>query len=188
MLKKDLRVLFKNKREALTPTEITQYSIAVQQQLFILLDQLEFSNINCFLSSSVKKEIQTDGIIQELLNSNKKLTVPVSNYTDFSITPSLFTNESGLKLDQFHIPTPIDLAPVSAAEIDVIICPLLCFDERGYRTGYGKGMYDRFIAQCRENVITIGLSLFDPVEQIQDIDDFDRRLDYVVGVEKIWEF
>jgi len=58
--------------------------------------------------------------------------------------------------------------------------PLLCFDEKGFRCGYGKGMYDRFLSKCNENVITIGLSFFETEKRIDDIDQFDVPLNYVV--------
>lgn len=188
MLKKYLRKLFKSKRAQLSEVEIEKRSIAITKQLIQLLNTMEYQSINCFLSSDDKKEIQTKSIVNELLKNNKTVSVPVSNYTDFSIVPCQINSISNFKPDEFGIPKPTVIEVVEPFSIDIILCPLLCFDQLGYRTGYGKGMYDRFIAKCRPDVITIGLSFFDPIDEIKDVDEFDRRLDYVVGVGKVWEF
>jgi 5-formyltetrahydrofolate cyclo-ligase len=66
--------------------------------------------------------------------------------------------------------------------------PLLAFDKAGHRVGYGKGMYDRFLQQCRPDTHTIGLSLFEPVNMITDIDPRDVPLHTVVTPDTIYHF
>ena len=78
--------------------------------------------------------------------------------------------------------------PVSEDQIDVVIVPLLVFDEKGNRVGYGKGFYDRFLSRCREDVIKIGLSFFDAEKRIDDTDEFDIPLTYCITPGKIYEF
>ena len=58
----------------------------------------------------------------------------------------------------------------------MVLVPLLAFDKLGHRVGYGKGYYDRFLAKCPPNCLRIGLSLFDPVERIDDVVPTDIRL------------
>lgn len=41
---------------------------------------------------------------------------------------------------------------------------------------------------CREDCLKIGLSFFEPVDEIEDIHEFDVKLDYCITPEKIWEF
>lgn len=65
---------------------------------------------------------------------------------------------------------------------DVMLVPLLAFDRRGYRLGYGGGFYDRTLAVLRETmaVITIGLA-YDELE-VDGVPhcDYDERLDWVL--------
>lgn len=72
--------------------------------------------------------------------------------------------------------------------LDAVLVPLIAFDARGFRVGYGKGFYDRFLKTCRADCLKIGLSLFPPVEKIADTADFDVKLDACATPEKIWRF
>jgi 5-formyltetrahydrofolate cyclo-ligase len=65
---------------------------------------------------------------------------------------------------------------------------LLAFDTRGYRVGYGKGYYDRFLTECRPDVIKVGLSFFEPEKQIDDINRFDIPLNYCVTPQQVFQF
>ena len=66
--------------------------------------------------------------------------------------------------------------------------PLLCCDRRGFRVGYGKGFYDKFLSRCRPDCLKIGLSFFEPTEIIADINDYDVKLDYCVTPENRYKF
>ena len=69
-----------------------------------------------------------------------------------------------------------------------MIVPLLCFDARGHRVGYGKGYYDRFLQKCRPDCIKAGLSFFPPVKKIDDIHVADVQLDLVVTPNETFYF
>jgi 5-formyltetrahydrofolate cyclo-ligase len=70
----------------------------------------------------------------------------------------------------------------------MILLPLLAFDEKGYRVGYGKGFYDRYLSRCRLDILKVGLSMEAPMAEIGDTDAYDMRMDYCVTPEKVWEF
>ncbi|HTG57240.1 MAG TPA: 5-formyltetrahydrofolate cyclo-ligase, partial [Niabella sp.] len=72
--------------------------------------------------------------------------------------------------------------------IDLVILPLLCFDKLGYRVGYGKGFYDKFLEQVSDEVIKVGLSYYEPIDKIQDLNEFDVPLDYCITPERMYEF
>ncbi len=82
----------------------------------------------------------------------------------------LWKTNTVLVKNKFGIPEPDHGDVISPENIDLVFVPLLAFDRHGQLVGYGKGMYDRFLKQCRPDVRTIGLSLFEPVLQIEDAD------------------
>ena len=77
---------------------------------------------------------------------------------------------------------------------NVIICPLLCFDERTcHRLGYGGAFYDRYLLNQKETpALTIGIATeylkFEPNEEIKQFpyDNLDYPLDYIVTENAIY--
>ena len=63
-----------------------------------------------------------------------------------------------------------------------MIVPLLAFDARGYRLGYGGGFYDRTLAglRARGPVLAVGFAF--AAQEVDEVptDEFDQRLDAVV--------
>jgi 5-formyltetrahydrofolate cyclo-ligase len=68
------------------------------------------------------------------------------------------------------------------------LVPLIAFDKKGFRVGYGKGFYDRFITRCHPGVITVGLSFFEPVDAIDDLTEFDVPMKYCVTPNNLYTF
>ena len=93
-----------------------------------------------------------------------------------------------IKKNQYNIPEPIDGIEVPSNKIDVVFVPLLAFDKKGHRVGYGKGFYDKFLSECKPDVIKIGLSFFEPEELITDVFEGDVKLDYCVTSNEVYFF
>ena len=100
----------------------------------------------------------------------------------------LVDDDSLFEKNQYGMDEPVNGADVSPHEIDMVIVPLLGFDENGFRVGYGNGYYDRFLPHCRKDCIKIGFSYFEPVPAIEDANPLDVQLDYCVTHEKFYTF
>jgi 5-formyltetrahydrofolate cyclo-ligase len=85
-------------------------------------------------------------------------------------------------------PDPVTSIEIKPSEIDLILIPLLAFDRQGYRVGYGGGYYDRFLANCREDALKVGLSFFPPIDRIADSNTYDIPLDFCITPDNIWEW
>ena len=84
-----------------------------------------------------------------------------------------------LKEGRFRIPEPVKAPSLTPA---VLLVPLLAFDARGYRLGYGRGDYDRTLSLLRGcgDVIAIGLA-FD-AQEVAEVpsDKHDEKLDWML--------
>ncbi len=65
---------------------------------------------------------------------------------------------------------------------DIVLVPLLAFDARGYRLGYGGGFYDRTLRALRsvKSVLAVGLALDELEVDVVPHLDYDERLDWVL--------
>jgi 5-formyltetrahydrofolate cyclo-ligase len=86
------------------------------------------------------------------------------------------------------ITEPKEIVPIDSLDIDLVLVPMLVCDLVGYRVGYGKGYYDRFLSTCREDVVRLGLSYFEPIERIQDTHRFDVPLTHCLTPTEFYEF
>ena len=62
-------------------------------------------------------------------------------------------------------------------KIDLIIVPAVCYNKKGYRVGYGKGYYDRFLRN--QNAQTVGLCYESCITDIDFQDEYDIKVDYI---------
>lgn len=189
MKKRELRQLYKEKRMHLHEGERAR----LQDLIMIRFQKLPLPFIHylhTYVPMEVTKEVDTNPIIDFLQFSNPGLqvVVPKVDFENHSMDNYILEERTILRENDAHILEPQAGEKVGSREIDLIIVPLLAFDKRGYRVGYGKGFYDRFLAGCREDVIKVGLSFFDAVDLIEDTDEFDIPLTYCVTPYMVYEF
>ena len=58
------------------------------------------------------------------------------------------------------------------------LVPALCYDKKGFRLGYGKGYYDRFLEKF--TITTVGLCYNELIKDTLPVDKFDKSVDYIV--------
>ena len=83
------------------------------------------------------------------------------------------TDDQAFVKNKWGIAEPADAAGESPLKLEMIFVPLIAFDKKGQRVGFGKGYYDRFLAKCSKNVASIGFSFFEPLAEISGIHPFD---------------
>jgi 5-formyltetrahydrofolate cyclo-ligase len=123
-------------------------------------------------------------------NPYLRLVYPVMVEVDGKdeLLPMMVDDETVFETHAFGVDEPVDGEDIYPSEIEMVIVPLLAFDKRGYRVGYGRGFYDRFLARCGPSCIKLGFSYFDAVEKIEDAGPHDVVLDYCITHEKVYEF
>lgn len=189
MRKEELRKLYKNKREKLSDDQIDQYSIDIANQILQLDKLWDYQNYHIFLSIDRQKEVNTEFILSVLQGRDKNVLLSKSNFKQGTLTHYLLTDSTVLKINAYGIPEPENGIQIQTDQVEVIFIPLLAYDYKGNRIGYGKGFYDRFLAECNPNTLKIGLSFYPPEEQIiSDLDPHDIPLDYCITPESIVKF
>ncbi|PQA53700.1 5-formyltetrahydrofolate cyclo-ligase [Siphonobacter curvatus] len=192
MTKAEIRREFRQRRQKLSEADLLIHTRALSNEL-IQSDLLRNSKIiHAFLPIRRQKEVDNYVVIHNLRESYPHIHIAVSRSDAQAreMEHYRYTDQTEILENEWGIPEPVPQLGLKIApeELDAVLVPLLAFDRRGYRVGYGMGFYDRFLAQCRPDVLKIGLSFFEPVESIIDVDNFDIPLTACVTPKGIWRF
>lgn len=188
MTKKKLREKYLTLRKDLPDAAIESLSFQLAAILCIALPK-KVNTLHIYLPIEKHKEIDTWAIIDKLreLKPSIRIVVPSMN-KDLSITNLLLEKDAEISIKPFAIPEPKHRIEIETNEIQCAIVPLLIFDKKGYRVGYGKGIYDRFLATLEPNTLLIGLSLFEPIDEITDIHTYDIPLNLCLTPKSTFSF
>lgn len=187
MFKKELRSKYKALRKQLSENEIEEMSLAISNQL-IKLNIWDKNYFHVFLPIVEHHEVGTELILHLLSGKDKEILISKSNFETRIMTHYLLTDSTKIKKNEYGIPEPVDGIEVPSQKVEVVFVPLLAFDKKGHRVGYGKGFYDKFLSECNAETIKIGLSFFEAEDEIEDVFKNDIRLDYCVTPKKIYVF
>lgn len=189
MLKIEARKIYKQKRKEIS---------LIQKEKWDDLLLIHFQKLNLpfittvfsYIAIVAQKEIDCTNMIRYLqfVNPELKIAYPVCNFADDTMKAIVANDDTDFKVNSYGILEPAGDTELNPAAVDLVLLPLLCFDKYGYRVGYGKGFYDKFLAACRQDVIKIGLSYFEPIDEITDRDEFDIPLNYCVTPQVVYEF
>ncbi len=163
-----------------------EYQNKSEQILQNLAKQPEFkkaSTIHCYVSMNERNEANTHSLIKNIVNSDKRLAVSVTNFEEGTLSHRYLNNFEDLQRNKWGVLEPVDGEEAEIGDFDLVIVPMVGGDEDKNRIGYGKGFYDRFLEKI--NCATIGL-LFDCclVESIP-AESFDVALDKCITETKV---
>ena len=185
-IKSDLRSHYLKLRSKLTSQQIDNFSIEIVNRS-LELNLWDKSIYHLFMASEQNNEIDTAILLSVLQGKDKQIVI--SKILDhYELEHYLLADQTPLKRSSWGIPEPQSGIKINANQIDVVFVPLLIFDLQGHRIGYGKGYYDRFLAKCRKETIKVGLSYFDPIERIEDIQSHDIPMNFGITKDRIYEF
>ncbi|WP_276364288.1 5-formyltetrahydrofolate cyclo-ligase [Daejeonella sp. H1SJ63] len=190
MDKATLRKQFLERRQNLSRARYWMLTEELMEQVK-LVDWSQFRTIHVFLPIRKHNEIDTFSILNYFKQAfpDLRILIPRTNFEKLEMENVLYDHDyTILGRNKFDIPEPIHGKIISSDQIDLVFVPLIVFDKKGNRAGYGKGFYDRFLSKCRHDVHKMGLSYFDPVDEITGLNEFDIKLDSCICPGKIWEF
>lgn len=188
MDKESLRSTYKSKRKKLSPEQVTILSEKIAASFLAFLSQHpNIRHIHIFFSIKRFNEVDTFPLFDQLRNMGYNLYTSEVN-ADKDALDTLYLGEtSGFELSSWGIPKPVGAKVTEPDLIQLVLIPLLAYDEKGNRLGYGKGYYDKFLATLDQSVMKIGLSFFPPESSIP-ADLHDIGLDICFSPDQIHHF
>lgn len=125
----------------------------------------------------IRDEFDCKPILIRLMDSGQPVCLPVTNGDD-PLTMRLWRVGDPLEPSGFGTMAPLESAPI--VEPDIVLVPLLGFDAKGHRLGYGKGHYDRTIALMTKRPRLIGLAYASQQLDLVPFAQHDMPLDGIV--------
>ena len=179
MTKTDLRREFRQRRRAISPIEAATLNGALMERVFANIRLTDVRFLHAFLTAEHLREVDTFPLLHRLHAEfpGIQLIVPKTDFATGALTHATWQPGDPLLPNAYGLPEPVGGDEISPLTLDLILVPLLAFDRRGQRVGYGGGFYDRFLAQCRPDALKLGLSWFEPVGEISDANAHDVPLD-----------
>lgn len=192
MLKQEARQWYSAQRKALPEVAWRQASEAIARRFFDTFELNRCQYVHCFLPIEAQKEVDTWLIVRRMWRDFEQVHVltPRVRPNTYQMDTYWLRPQTTLVANQWGITEPEPKAERFGhlSAIDLVIVPLLAFDELGYRVGYGKGFYDRFLTECRPSVIKVGVSMFEATAVFGDTQTHDLRLDYCITPQKTYIF
>jgi 5-formyltetrahydrofolate cyclo-ligase len=134
--------------------------------------------VHVFLPIERQKEVDTWPMIQWLWKQEIRTITSITDSTANILTHVELNVSTKLNINKWGIPEPENSVPfLNLNELDLVLIPLIVFDLKGNRIGYGKGYYDKFLSQCQPETIKLGISQTPPLDSIPYINESDVALD-----------
>lgn len=152
----------------------------------MLVDSDIFKNAQTILLyASLDDEISTDSMIDYAINSGKKVALPVCRDKNGNMDFYYIKSTDELVKGYFSVrePDADKCTVVTDYSGSICIVPAVSYDEKGYRLGYGKGYYDRFLQKYTS--ISVGLCYNELIEKELPINSFDVPVDYIVTQNRV---
>ncbi|MDD6728901.1 MAG: 5-formyltetrahydrofolate cyclo-ligase [Eubacteriales bacterium] len=180
-VKDNLRRELKQKRKAVEEKDQKDKAICN------LLQSLEpYNNADLILFyAALSDEINTDFAIENALRCGKKVALPVCTDKNGSMCFYYIRSLADVKTGYFGIREPdVNICKkVTDFSNSVCIVPAISFDRRGYRLGYGKGYYDRFLQNYTS--LSVGLCYNELITDLLPNDKYDISVNYIISEDGI---
>ena len=186
--KNELRLELLEKRRSIPPEKREEWDRKISN-IFLGSISYRFCDI-VLIYASTKDEISTSAIIEHSLANKKIVACPISNTLDNTLSFKTINSIEELNSGSYNIPEPpkenLDFKDLLNDRITdgkrpplaVCVIPCLSYDSDGYRMGYGKGYYDRFLPAFEGTKIGLCYSEFKSTKLPKG--KYDIKLDVII--------
>ncbi|MFI5202567.1 MAG: 5-formyltetrahydrofolate cyclo-ligase [Candidatus Kapaibacterium sp.] len=173
-VRRELRARAMAAREELAPEIRHQFSAEIIERLKPYLTGKKCQALHCYIS--FRSEVETRVFIEGIIHEGMRVIVPVVEYAGEAeeaeadrLVHTEIRGLTGLAKGRFGLEEPVEREPSSLEALDAVIVPIVAFDRRGTRLGYGKGFYDVFLRELPRSIERIGLAF-----SAQEVDHIPR--------------
>ena len=143
-MKRVLRERAKAARCGISPHEVARLSREISSRLLAEID----GQGPVMVYASKAGEVDTHGLIASLLARETAVVVPIIERETRTLRLSYLRDPTVLRESTFSVPEPLGAEiPADPADVRLVVVPMIAFDRRGFRLGYGAGYYDRFLSR-----------------------------------------
>lgn len=180
--KKALRQKYKKIREDIKNRDLSDRCITQA-----VLESEAYKNADrLYIYWSVASEAHTHKIISQALDDGKFVALPKCEDTNGNMLFYYIASLADLSEGMYGIAEPTSTRRADDFTSDSLcIVPALSFDRYGYRLGYGKGYYDRFLSSFKG--VSMGLCYDECLSKKLPVDAYDKKVNYIVTNTKIYE-
>ena len=186
--KQELRVAYRQLRKKFSSEQVKEKSKQICRQVEGWLNQNpDLDHFHMFFPIDRFNEVNTFYIKEVLERSDKTIYTSQVLKEELGMETLKLPKDAAFFLDEWGIPVPQESIMVSPNKIQVVFVPLLAYDLKGNRVGFGKGYYDSFLAKLSPEVLKVGLSFFEPESNIIP-EEHDVPLTMCITPEKVLIF
>lgn len=177
-IKKKLRADAREMRRSMSPESKQTLDRKIKNRLLNLWSVREAQTVLCYVSTDI--EVDTREFIDALLQMGKRVAVPRCEGEKGEMNFYYINSLDELSPGSFGVdePDPQKNIMVGKTQGSACIVPAFMFDKKGYRLGYGKGYYDRYLSRYEGS--TIGICYEENLQEELFHGKYDRAVDLVV--------
>lgn len=173
--KSQLRKLAFKIRLSMTEDQVFEESEEIARRLFN--SDIYKSAKRVFSYYSINNEVDTRDINRIILKDKKKLALPVC-IDDCNLEFHQIDDLTQVERGVLNIPIPKKKNEIVPQPCDIMLMPGILFSKTGYRIGYGKGYYDRYLRD--KKIFKIGLTYDNLLVDDINYSEFDVKADYII--------
>ena len=167
-MKSEVRRELRARRRALTSSQQHQAASGVLRQFQRSLLALRYKRVGLYVAGD--GEIDPSRITDSLLDRHKLCTLPCLAPTGVNrLRFASVSDNTPMQPNRFNIPEPAKGRRLKALGLDLILLPLVGFDNQGNRLGMGGGFYDRTLTFKRQSR-SLGPKLVGLAHECQRVD------------------
>jgi 5-formyltetrahydrofolate cyclo-ligase len=186
----EMRQHNRKRRAELRPQQLEQACATLAYKIIELDAYRQAQRLAVYFA--VNGEISLDPVIDHALAIGKQVYLP--NLDQQSLRFSPYFREQKMRINKFRLPEPdvADDEMLQPDELDLVLAPLVVFDENCNRIGMGGGFYDRSFAMRKSPQVTapVLIGVAHELQKVERIvpEEWDVRLDLVVTDQAIYRY